>query len=359
MNKTGFLEAILAGEQPVCVDVGARSDIPALWLVLDGSARFVAFEPDPEACTALRAVYDGRGHGDMYRNLPIALSGTGGKRTLHVTNTPSGSSLLSPETELNLAYVDHDYIFPIRKREIETRKLGDVLDEVGETRADMIKIDVEGAALEVIQGLGEDKLKNVLCVELETAITQQFVNEATLFDIHAYMHKRGFDLLDMHQMHTVLTRNGRADGYQRTIFGVHAKSPTISGRLLDVDALFFRRSDDVLALGGNAVRRMAVAYGVYGFFCEAYDIVEKAARARLLDENEARIACDALVAWHDMPRLRKVFHRPTGFWGLVRQATKMVGMLDQVVDQVARGGAKEVASKVALRARQVVGGTIS
>jgi FkbM family methyltransferase len=350
MESHHYVSDLLGTAELVAIDVGARYDLVPHWLILDGHARFLCFEPDPEACDQLKKVYDARGHGESYRILQVALSGTGGPRTLHITNTASGSSLLSQDTPLNRAYVDHTYLFPIRKREIDTRTLRDVLDEAKEPHAEMMKIDVEGAALEVLQGMGEERIGNVLSVELETSITPQFENEKNLFDIHAYMISRGFELLDMRKAYARLTREGRPDGYQREIFGVHMESPTISGRLLDVDALYFRAPDQVLAKGADAVRRMACVYCVYGYFNEAYNLVERAEKKGILSAADGTKARHAIVEWHDHPWLRKIFHRPTPFWRFVRQATKMVGMSDQVVDLLARGHAREVLHKVYLRA---------
>jgi FkbM family methyltransferase len=346
-----FVRELLGDNELVAVDVGARYDIPGGWRVLEGKTRVIAFEPDPKACAELRSVYDARGFGHLYRNLPIALSAKGGPRTLYVTNTPSGSSLLNPDTPLNRAYTSLDYIFPINERVIDTRTLGSVLDEVGEAQVQLIKIDVEGAALEVLEGLDEARLARVMSVEIETAIAQQFQGERTLFDIHAFMTARGFLLHDVNRLYGRPTRQGKAGGYEREVFGVHSGTPTISARLCDVDALYFRDPDDVLRHGSGEVLKMAAVFCTYGYFSEAYKLIERSEAAGVLTASVTRQAQEAIVAWHRLPRFRTIFHRPTPFWSLLRQATKMVGMTDQVVDQLTRGNAREVLKRVLARAR--------
>lgn len=355
MGNNAFVSAVLGGNDITIIDVGARYDIPEHWLVLDGVARVVAFEPDHEACDHLRKVYDGRGSGHLYRNLPIAVSGTGGRRKLYVTNTPSGSSLYSPDTAVNRAYVDKDYMFPIRESFVETRRMDDVLDEVGEPRNDMIKIDVEGAALEVLEGLGERRLESVASVEMECGVTQQFAGERTLFDINTFMLEKGFELLDMRKLFARRTRHGKANAYQLEVFGVHADSPTISARLLDVDAMYFRRPETLLGRGAGGVHRLAVAYCTYGYFAEAHALIEEARERGDVTPAAADSALDGVVAWHRHHAVRTVFHRPTPFWRLVRQATKMVGMADVVLDRIALGEGREVLQKVAERARESLG----
>ncbi len=353
--KTEFVSVILGQTELVAVDVGARSDIPENWLILDGHAKFIAIEPDPAACEKLRAVYDARGHGGDYTILPIAVSNIDGPRTLYVTNTASGASLLSHDTAINRAYIDHNYLFPITERIVDTNRLDTALDARSIARVDMMKIDVEGAALDVIDGLGQPRIDRMLQVEMETSTTEQFRGERNLFEIYRYLSARGFELMDMRCMRVRLTRNGQADGYQRDVFGVHPESPTISGRLLDVDAMFFRHPDSVLAWrDADAVRRLAVAYCTYGFFCEAHAIFDRAVSAGIMDEEAARVAQDAIVAWHNHRSVRRMFHSPTPFWAMVRQATKMVGMSDQVADKIANGEGGEVLGKIVARAKDAI-----
>jgi FkbM family methyltransferase len=347
---------VLGTADLVAIDVGARSDIPENWLVLDGFANFIAVEPDPAACEKLRAVYDGRGHGHRYDILPIAVSNTDGPRTLYVTNTASGASLLSHDTPINRAYIDRDYLFPITERTVQTRRLDSVLDERAVPRVDMMKIDVEGAALDVIEGLGDGRLGTLLQIEMETSTTEQFRGERNLFEIYRHLTARGFELMDMRSMRTRLTRDGRADGYQREVFGVHSESPTIAGRLLDVDAMFFKHPDIVLSWKSEAaVRRLAAAYCTYQFFCEAHAIFDRAVAAGIMAEADARAAQDGVVGWHNHHAVRKLFHKPTPFWAMVRQATKMVGMSDQVADKIALGEASEVVSKIVARTKDAMG----
>jgi FkbM family methyltransferase len=354
LEPHAFVRTLVGNAHLAAIDVGARYDIPQHWVTLDGCFDVVAFEPDPEACAALRAVYDARGNGHRYRNLPIAVSDTRGARKLYVPSSPSGASLFSPETPINRAYVDHSYLYPIVERTVETRTLRDVLDEVGEPRASMIKIDVEGAAMEVLQGLGDDRLSHVLSIEAETEVTPRYKAQHTFFDLHGLLSARGFELFDAKKMNVRLTRQGRPDGYQRDVFGVHDQSPTVAPRLLGIDALFFRRADEVLARGSDEVRRLTIAYCTYGFFNEGYNLLEEAEKLRLFDAATAEALRDAVVTWHNHGRARRTFHRPTAFWGFVRRATKMVGMTDQVADQVERAGGRAVLKKILAGAREAL-----
>jgi FkbM family methyltransferase len=345
----------LVGDAPLtAIDVGARYDIPSHWIVLDGCFDVVAFEPDPEACAALRAVYDSRGHGDRYRNLPIAVSDTRGSRKLFVPNSPSGASLFSPETPINRAYVDHSYLYPIVERTVETRTLCDVLDEIREPRASMIKIDVEGAAMEVLKGLGDERIKHLVAIEAETEVTSRYQGQHTFFDLHALLSARGFEVFDARKLNVRLTREGRPDGYQRDVFGVHDQSPTVAPRLLGIDALFFRRADEVLSRGADETRRLAIAYCTYGFFNEAYNLLEQGEGLRLFSAAESAGLREAVVAWHNHGWAKRMFHRPTPFWGFVRRATKMVGMTDQVADQVERTGGRAVLRRIFVGARHAL-----
>jgi hypothetical protein len=177
-----------------------------------------------------------------------------------------------------------------------------------------------------------------------------------VFDLNAFLLDRGFELFDANKLAIRMTRAGRPDAYERDVFGVHGESRTVAPRLLGLDALFFRRADDVLARGADEVRRLTIAYCTYGFFNEAYDLLERAEERSLFDVGEGRTLRDAVVAWHNHGRARRLFHSPKPFWALVRQATKMVGMADHVADQLERTGGRAVLRKIFVRARDAVRG---
>lgn len=293
------VKQLLDGTDLVAIDVGARGDVPPHWQVLDGTARVISFEADEAACRQLHEVYARRGHGDMYRVLPVCLSGTGGRQTLYVRHVPSSASLKEPLAENLDAYYKHDYIFPITPHAIESRTLADVLGEIGENSPDMIKLDIEGSELDVLEGMGDARIASLVAIEMEAPILDMYREQRSFAEAVTALSRRGFDLFDVHVHHGQRTLDGETDGYQRQVFGVYRRSPSMSARALYTDLLFFRQAQDVVASRSIAgVRKLAVAYCTYGFFPEAHHLIARALAAGLLPAAQAGAAEQAIIAWH-------------------------------------------------------------
>ena len=155
-----FVGKILDGHRMLGVDIGAAYGLPPHWRTFHGSVKFYAFEPHPETQKQLQELYAQSGHPEMYVVVPVALSGTGGTRTLYLTNDPANSSLLPVDVERFSDYftTESKHFFPCRETKIDTRTLTDVFDELEEPAIDLMKLDIQGAELEVLQGLDSRRL---------------------------------------------------------------------------------------------------------------------------------------------------------------------------------------------------------
>jgi FkbM family methyltransferase len=301
-----FARELLAGTKLVAIDVGAAAGLQPQWHALDGAAHIYAFEPHPESCAQLRHIFDASPHRDMYTILPVALSGTGGPRTLFMTKAPTGASILEIEPALVGEWVNREYTYPITPLPIETQTLQAALGAAGEPQADLIKLDIQGAELEVLTGLGPDRLNRLLLAELEINALKVYVGQARFEDVQAFMREIDLELLDVRITRAHRPRDGDPAGYQTRVFGVDQNSPTISARVWEFEAVYTRRPDSVLAWGeAGAVRKLAVAYCLYNFFSEAYHLAERAEKQGVLDPGAASRLKSGIVSWH-----RKLHYRP-------------------------------------------------
>jgi FkbM family methyltransferase len=124
------------------VDVGSnKGDFSLLAAKTVGSnGKVLSFEPEPRNCYWIRRSIQASG----YENIKLyefALSGTDGTALLHL-GRKSGWHTLVPECPDR----DQGVIGVVTKR------LDSVLEEADQSKVDMIKIDVEGAELEVLKG---------------------------------------------------------------------------------------------------------------------------------------------------------------------------------------------------------------
>jgi FkbM family methyltransferase len=286
-----ILERLLGDQRLNIADAGAAYGLPGHLRMLAPVSLLCLFEPHVQRAEELR-----RELGGDVRVFQTALSGQGGERTLYVTNVPTGSSLLPPGSDAAMSLTERSYFFPVEERRIQTRRLQDVLGETGITRLDFMKADVQGAELEIVQGLGERLGRTLLGVELEVGFPGGYIGQPGFGTLDEYLRALGLELLDLR-----LARIHRfvSDGYAHLpekIFGVHAESPSLSRRIWEADVLYFVKPATLLEAGDvSGMRRLAVLYCAYGFYTEAYHLFDQARQAKILSTDEiARLQSDVI-----------------------------------------------------------------
>jgi len=293
---------VLGQQRMVAVDVGAANGLLPHWEALDGVATIYQVEPRADACRELERINAGRRRPELYHVVQAALSETGGPATLYVTNAPTGSSLLpfdGRKTSECDDYIDLTYRHPITELLIETETLANLVERNRQTRVDLIKLDIQGAELPVLKGLGPTMSDGLLGAEIEIGLHDFFPQEVGLEAIIAHMRDHGLELFDVRVARVHRPRDNDHSYYQRRIFSVYDNSPTVSARIWEFDAVFFRRKSLVLATADAAtLRRMMVVYCVYNFYSEAYSLAEKAAAASMISAAEASALKSAIVALH-------------------------------------------------------------
>jgi FkbM family methyltransferase len=194
-----ILDLLGSALEPVrVVDVGAMwlgaEHEPCAALMKAGVARTVGFEPVGAECDKLNAM--GR-TGRTY--LPYFV-GDGSERTFYLTNTGATSSLYEPNTRLLKRFTHLEELTrTVETSRVRTHRLDDI-PEVG--GADYLKLDVQGAELDVLRG-AERLLGSTLIVETEVEFVPMYVDQPLFADVDRHLRARGF------AFHTFLGMAGR------------------------------------------------------------------------------------------------------------------------------------------------------
>ena len=305
--KTAF--PVLSREKFGLVDAGARDGIPELFREIAPVLQAVGFEPDAEECDRLN-------RSGAVRYLPWALGNRNGATDLQVCRSKGASSFYQPNRRWLERFPDPDRYDVLETRSVPARTLDSLRTERAEAlpaRVDFLKIDVQGAELDVLQGARQTLDDSVVGIEVEVEFARLYESQPLFRDVDAFLSERGFTLFKLRRKSWV-----RANCQ---------KKPQISaGQLVAADALYLK---DPLTLeqergGADAAHQIealvltSVLYDLHDF---ALEIVADPRFAPLLQ-------ADAVRAWI-LQRSNRMDYQPNGS-GQLAAWLKIAGEISRV-----------------------------
>ena len=117
---------------------------------------------------------------------PYALGKANEKRKLYITQHPMCCSLYKPNEEFIKLYNNFEIAYLKKETEIDTISLDYFIDKHDVGNIDFIKIDVQGAELDIFKG-GSKALKNVLKIVCEVEFVQHYENQPLFGDVCNYL----------------------------------------------------------------------------------------------------------------------------------------------------------------------------
>lgn len=267
------------------LDIGSRGgferDLAAMAFAVDA----VGFEPEAKAFSRLQD--QGAGPWRSLRHLPAAIAGTDGERVLHVARDPNSTSLLEPDAAIGAAYDKRQFFEVVARPRVPCRTLDGVVAESGLNRPAYLKIDVEGAELEIMQA-APATLASLLAIKTEVGFLRFRHGQPIAAEIELFLRGQGFELLDF-----VDATHWRIDGYV-----IHPQCgggaiPYSRGRLMQGDYLFLRHPDTVAE--PERLFQLAALAMAHGFFDHALAVLSRPALGAWL-EREHGLKPEPMVA---------------------------------------------------------------
>lgn len=279
---------LLLGEQRlIAADVGGAVGLQPHWNKLKGNGEILVFEPHPGSFSDLQKKYAADPFSQSFTLLPFALSGQGGERTLCLTNSPTGSTIAEFNPDFPFFHQENSYFFPMKKQPIQTHTLAEVLRERKLPRLDLIKLDIQGAEQEVLEGLGAANLKHLLAFEMEVPLQPIYREGTTLAGMMKLTEALGFDLFDLRVARDYTQQDGRSHHHKK-LFGVGEWHPSVAAKAWEAEMICFRRPGPLLQAGdGPGLQRLLACYCIYNFYTEALLLVQAAQEKKIFSPTEA------------------------------------------------------------------------
>lgn len=253
-GRAKWLIDLLELDAPLQVaDIGARitKEVPVYKPLLDHKvAHLHGFEPEPEAFEELRSAA-----GDDISVYPFAV-GKAGPATFYAHHIGALSSVFKFCASA-AKYLGKGFWV---KRPITEHAMTLVaLDAVdGLPTLDVLKMDVQGAELDVLQG-GQDTLADCVMIIPEVRFYRMYEDEPMWADVDQEMRAQGFVLHKfMHQKSVVLPSSQKSSFHKRR-----------GSQLLDGDAVYIRNLEDPDTLSTRQLKALALAADIV---VQSYDL---------------------------------------------------------------------------------------
>lgn len=270
---------------PVYVaDVGSRDGYQVEWKIFGDCLRVYCFEPDEAECARLNATA-----GPNIRYLPAALAAQSGEATLYEAKLNYSTGLYKTDMSYFSRLLNRDNGVIVGEHTIRVFTLDEILQTHNVGAIDFIKLDAEGAELDILRG-GERALASPNLSGILSEIRfQREINHSPIFsDLDVFLRPHGFHLYDLqfhHQSRHCLPYPGLQD--YRLPSGERFFAYTTHGQIMDGDALYFR---DLLTQI-NVERRAALSAAQllkYAAFFEIYSFNDCAAELLIASEPRLR-----------------------------------------------------------------------
>jgi FkbM family methyltransferase len=154
------------------------------------NARVLCFEPLPGPREVLTRVADEVGNVKVF---PYALGDEGGERRMHVARSDDSSSFLAATPRQLEAFPDTR---EVEEQVVEVRRLEDLITAEEVSHPILMKIDVQGAELDVLRG-ASGLLGAVREILVECSLVELYAGQPLLDDTILFAREQGFRVIGL------------------------------------------------------------------------------------------------------------------------------------------------------------------
>lgn len=168
------------------VDVGSTGGLNNRWYLIEDLTKILSFDPDSRAENV-----------ETERNkiFPFALWSKKQDLNLNLTVFPDASSVFELNDKFLKNFLNHECHHVIAKTSIKSETLDNI--EFDNKEIDFIKIDTEGAELEILKGSNKYLGNSILGLELEVQFVNRTIGSPVFSDIDKFLRPFGYQLMTL------------------------------------------------------------------------------------------------------------------------------------------------------------------
>jgi FkbM family methyltransferase len=176
----------ILSKNPVIIDVGAaHGDTTAYFLKLIPGCQVYNFEANPDLAAEIKKRFANQ----PVKTYPVALSDKADKLTFHIADNEFSSSYKE--------YNDNEQFQNIKSVDVDAIPLDTIMNEENSVNEiDILKLDVQGAELDVLRGANQT-LKKTKMLIVEQSVDSPYIGGSKYYEVDNFLRDSGFDLLDI------------------------------------------------------------------------------------------------------------------------------------------------------------------
>lgn len=185
------------GQFDIILDVGAnKGQFVTLLQYLNPKAKIYCFEPLQIELNKIRRIFNNNPNIITYN---LALSNTNKKSQFFITSRRDNSSLIKPEKQL--------IFFPnlkiLKQETVKCMRLDALKDiELESEKRCLLKIDVQGSELQVLEGIGKS-FKYIDYIYIELTFEEMYSSQNLISDIISFLNDKRFKLIKINNLVSV------------------------------------------------------------------------------------------------------------------------------------------------------------
>lgn len=241
------VKALPSSGEVCLLDIGAAGEVEPRWKPFVQFLNYVGVEPDERSRSTL---LNNKNEFKSYQILPYALAAKNQMLNFKLCREPRVSSLYEPETKFLSRFPNAERFDIVEKISTDCFSL----DSVDVPDVDFLKIDIQGAEYDVIEG-ASSCMSSALGLELEVEFVELYKDQPLFGDVCKTLSQRDFEFIDFVNL-CRWERNAHS-GYGQCVFG---------------DALFLRSPESMILRSFDAKKWSA--YFTILIIYRRFDLIE-------------------------------------------------------------------------------------
>lgn len=268
INNKSFQKFFL-NKKLIIADVGSTGGLSFLWNKINNYILCYSFDPDIRAEEKLD---------ENIQNHPTALWSSNTQKNLYLTKFPDASSIYEPNQKLLDLFLNADSHHVEKKILINTKTIDGICKK--KELPDFIKVDAEGADLEILKGAKTSLSKSCIGIQIEVQFIERNIGSPLFSEVDSFLRNAGYWIMDLKKESWIR---------DNSFYKVTSKPQLIWG-----DAVYMLTSDEVLKRGyvlskkerNFFLAKLIMISLIYGFHDYSFQIINLFYKNKLITKNE-------------------------------------------------------------------------